>query len=452
MKRIFKFRALKLCAAVAALALLSGCSMKGFSPEDTIKAPGATGYYAGVQKALEQAVGNDIVLKYPKVGANHSAFCSGDFDGNGKDEVLAFYQKKGESAVTRMNLLSWENGKWKSVQDLNPVGRELIEAEISDLDLDGAYEIITGWQISTAKTNQLIIYKMEGGGLVQRADETYNAFVICDIDNNGRDDVGIAVIDAQSKKANLTFNDFENNTFKTESSIMLDGGVTEYVNVIASEMDGKTAVYLDGLKSSDVMITELIYYENGVLFNPFAKGDYAENTVTARRNGRRCKDVNGDGKIDIPLAKPIAGYNLVSGTGYYTDWSDYDGKEFKSVMAAWYCTSEGYYLILDEPWKDGVTVIFDSEKGTAVFCKWNSESKSAGSEIFRIAVFDSNKFSGQNDQNAEGTDNSEEASAVGYIALAVSDNKTFAVKFTDYSGEYSVTYEQLKEKFKFIVD
>ena len=109
MKRTFKFRALKLCAAVAALALLSGCSMKGFSPEDTIKAPGATGYYAGVQKALEQAVGNDIVLKYPKVGANHSAFCSGDFDGNGKDEVLAFYQKKGESSVTRMNLLSWEN-------------------------------------------------------------------------------------------------------------------------------------------------------------------------------------------------------------------------------------------------------------------------------------------------------------------------------------------------------
>ena len=46
-------------------------------------------------------------------------------------------------------------------------------------------------------------------------------------------------------------------------------------------MYGKTAVYLDGLKSSDVMITELIYYENGALFNPFAKGDYAENTVTA---------------------------------------------------------------------------------------------------------------------------------------------------------------------------
>lgn len=445
-------KVLKLCAAAVALALLSGCSMKGFSPEDTIKAPGATGYYAGVQKALEQAVGNDIVLKYPKVGANHSAFCSGDFDGNGKDEVLAFYQKKGESAVTRMNLLSWENGNWKSVQDLNPVGRELIEAEISDLDLDGAYEIITGWQISTAKTNQLIIYKMEGGGLVQRADETYNAFVICDIDNNGRDDVGIAIIDSQSKKASLTFNDFENNTFKTESSIMLDGGVTEYVNIIASETGGKTAVYLDGLKSSDVMITELIYYENGALFNPFAEGEYAQNTFTARRSGRRCKDVNGDGKIDIPLAKPIAGYNLVGGAGFYTDWSYYDGKEFKSVMAAWYCTSEGYYLILDESWKDGVTVIFDSEKGTAVFCRWNSQSKTAGSEIFRIAIFDSDKFSGESGQNAPEAENSEEVSTVGYIALAVSDNRTFAVKFTDYSGEYSVTYEQLKAKFKFIVD
>ena len=60
--------------------------------------------------------------------------------------------------------------------------------------------------------------------------------------------------------------------------------------------------------------------------------------------------------------------------------------------------------------------------------------------------------SGENGQNAPESENSEEVSTVGYIALAVSDNRTFAVKFTDYSGEYSVTYEQLKAKFKFIVD
>ena len=445
-------KAIKICALILAAALFSGCSMKGFSPEDTIKAPGATGYYAGLQKALEEAVGNDIVLKYPQVGSNRSAFCSGDFDGNGKDEVLAFYQKKGESSVTRMNLLSWENGKWRSVQDLNPVGLELLQAEISDLDLDGAYEIITGWQISTAKTNQLSIFKMEGGGLVQRADEAYNAFVICDIDNDGRDDVGIAVISPDSKKASLTFSNFENNTVKTVSHIMLDGGVTEYVNVISSAVNGKTAVYLDGVKSSDVMITELIYTENGNLYNPFANSDYAENTVTARRNGRKCKDINGDGTIEIPLAKPIAGYNLVSGGGYYTDWSDYDGKDFQSVMAAWYCLSEGYYLMLDDSWREEVTVIFDSENGTAVFCRWNREQQTAGSEIFRIAVFDSEKFSEGTSSDTDGGENSEEASSAGYISLAVSDNKTFAVKFTDYSGEPSPTYEQLKSKFKFIVD
>ena len=189
-------KTIKLLAVLSAVLLLSGCSAKGLSPESTIKAPGATGYYAGVQKALEQAVGKDIVLKYPLVNGRRSAFCSGDFNGSGKDEVLAFYQQKGEAAVTRMNLLSWDNGKWSSVQDIDPAGKELLTADTSDLDLDGNFEILTGWQVSTAKTNQLCIYKMENGGLIQRADETYNAYTVCDIDNDGRDDVGIALIDS----------------------------------------------------------------------------------------------------------------------------------------------------------------------------------------------------------------------------------------------------------------
>lgn len=283
----------RLFAVLTAVALLSGCSMRGLAPEDTIKAPGATGYYAGVQKALEQAVGNDIVLKYPLVNGQRSAFCSGDFDSSGKDEVLAFYQKKGEASVTRINLLSYENGKWKSIQDIDPAGRELLTADFSDLDLDGAYEIITGWQVSTAKTNQLCIYKMEGGGLVQRADETYNAYVICDIDNDGRDDVGIAVIDSDKKKSSLTFNDFENNDFKTVSHIMLDGGVTEYTNVLVSTVDGKNAVFLDGLKSADTLITELVYTKDGALYNPFPRKNRPKTSSLPERTDENARILTG---------------------------------------------------------------------------------------------------------------------------------------------------------------
>ena len=426
-------KTIKLLAVLSAVLLLSGCSAKGLSPESTIKAPGATGYYAGVQKALEQAVGKDIVLKYPLVNGRRSAFCSGDFNGSGKDEVLAFYQQKGEAAVTRMNLLSWDNGKWSSVQDIDPAGKELLTADTSDLDLDGNFEILTGWQVSTAKTNQLCIYKMENGGLIQRADETYNAYTVCDIDNDGRDDVGIALIDSEKKQSSLTFNDFENNDFKTVSHIMLDGGVTEYPNVQVSKVDGKNAVYLDGLKSSDTLITEVVYTENGVLYNPFSADESAENTVTARKNGRKCKDLNGDGKIEIPLTVPLPGYDS---TLLRTDWSTYENGEFKSVMSAWYCVGEGYYLVFEDSWQDRETVIFDPEKGTADLCEWDKDGKAVGNELFRIETFETEKFDRQ----------------AGYISLASSDQTTFAVKFSDYEGPFSVSFERLKNNFRFIVD
>ena len=105
-------------------------------------------------------------------------------------------------------------------------------------------------------------------------------------------------------------------------------------------------------------------------------------------------------------------------------------------MSAWYCVGEGYYLVFEDSWKDRVTVIFDPEKGTAVFCEWDKDGKAVGNELFRIETFETEKFDRQ----------------AGYISLASSDQTTFAVKFSDYEGPFSVSFERLKNNFRFIVD
>lgn len=182
------------------ISLLSGCSVQILAPEDTIRAPGATGFYAGVQQALEEAVGSDIILKYPLVDGIRTAFCTRDFDNCGEIEILAFYQKKAEGSVTRINVLTQVDDKWQSIQDVDPLGNELLEVSFADLDADGSDEIVAGWQVYTSKANQLCLYKMENKALVQRAGETYSAYTICDIDGNGQKEIAVSLLDAEAKK------------------------------------------------------------------------------------------------------------------------------------------------------------------------------------------------------------------------------------------------------------
>ena len=71
--------------------------------------------------------------------------------------------------------------------------------------------------------------------------------------------------------------------------------------------------------------------------------------------------------------------------------------EFKSVMSAWYCVGEGYYLVFEDSWKDSVTVIFDPEMGTAVFCEWDKDGKAVGNELFRIETFETENLTVRRD-------------------------------------------------------
>ena len=147
-------RKLRAAGCLLACLLLCGCSSVRFlTPMETLQAPRSDGHYEGVRDALEAAVGNNIVMKYPKGDDGVASYMTADLDGDGADEVLAFYRQNTEGATTRIHLLRQnKDGKWVSVQDIGSSGVELDTVQFADLDNDGIPEVVTGWSLTIRAT------------------------------------------------------------------------------------------------------------------------------------------------------------------------------------------------------------------------------------------------------------------------------------------------------------
>ncbi len=91
----------------------------------------------------------------------------------------------------------------------------------------------------------------------------------------------------------------------------LDTGVTKYASVKTGLINEKQkGVVLDGIKASNTMVTEVLYWDKKkkALAAPF----YDPATKTAKSTTRSTsvvsKDINGDKIIEIPIVTLMPGY------------------------------------------------------------------------------------------------------------------------------------------------
>ena len=99
--------------------MLTGCAV-GTSVDNLLKPPQLSVEQEQIYQALQNAVGNNITLQYPRSGDNLSAFIVCDMDDDGEDEAMVFYKKTGLTTAEnnlRLNVLDQIDDGWMSVCD-----------------------------------------------------------------------------------------------------------------------------------------------------------------------------------------------------------------------------------------------------------------------------------------------------------------------------------------------
>ena len=186
-----------LAACTAAVTLLSGCTFST-SIDGLLSPPKLSVEQEQIYEALRRAAGSNISLKYPKTGDYLSAFIVSDIDGDGEDEALVFYEKtllQSEENALRLNVLDQINGSWRSVYDLAAGGAEVEKVMISRLGSNSRTNIIVGYSMVNRGERVLSVYDYRDGALTETLNSSYSLADVCDLDQNGENELLIALGD-----------------------------------------------------------------------------------------------------------------------------------------------------------------------------------------------------------------------------------------------------------------
>ena len=144
-------------------AALTGCTF-GSSIDNLMTPPTLSTEHEQIYKALTDAAGTAISLKYPKSGKYLSAFIVEDIDGDGGNEAVVFYEKTSLAApenTLRINILDQNGGKWRSVCDTPAEGAEIEKVLISKLGTNDRINLIIGSSLINRSEKNVAIYSYD---------------------------------------------------------------------------------------------------------------------------------------------------------------------------------------------------------------------------------------------------------------------------------------------------
>lgn len=378
-----------LAVVLSCVLLLCGCAY-GATVDSLLVPPRLSGEQEQIYQALQDVVGKDIKLQYPKSGDYLSAFILADFDEDAEEEALVFYEKTGLSAAEnnlRMNVLDKRSDTWMSVCDIPAVGAEIERVMISPIGVKNGTRIVIGYSVVDQYDRALVVYDYSDGVLSQGFTAAYSLFDIHDLDGNGTKELLVMRTDsAMGNALALVYSPDENDQFR-RMQLSLRSSCTGFSQVLYAEQeDGVSVVYADMLTGVTTMQTELFRYDGEKLSHVLE--DESAASETTRSVGCLTLDIDGDGTPEIPVQTVFPGYEGTASDQNIrlTRWMTAQDGRLQEKYRGYYSVSEGYAFMLPEQWREDVTAISDGLTGDIVFYHYTGSLTEPMQELLRIGT------------------------------------------------------------------
>ena len=374
--------------------LLTGCSFS--TGIDTLIAPPKLSREQEyIYNALKNYTGANISLKYPKSGDYLSAFIIADIDGDDDDEAIVFYEKNTvstEDNSLRMNILDCVGTQWQSVYDHAADGNEVEKVVITPLGDNKRINIIVGYSLINQSEKVVSIYHYENGALNTTFENNYySLFDAADLNGDETKELFIALNQSTSRDASAEIYHLNENGEYSRSSVGLEEGYTDYQQATYGILeDGSTGIYLDAVAGNGKIVTTVFSVdENNVLNRIFTPDSQTEET--ARPSAYICTDIDGDGRVEIPVPQLFPGYSENDSIPLsLTKWYELKDKKLSVKMCGYQSITNGYSFIFPDGWLGNVTAYADSSMSRIVFTRFTGKAHEDEKRLFSLQTISNN--------------------------------------------------------------
>lgn len=171
----------------AASLLTAGCTILP-EPGSLIQAPkqAVTGAADSedIHLIAKKFLPKGTILATPNSPVHGEPILTADFDEDGLEEVVVFYQSRNSSGSVGMFVLKKYGDEWEKVFAKKGMGYEISWASASDLTGDGKNELLVGWKIGSSAGSTLEIFTYRKNGMDQVTKINYHELDLIHIDND----------------------------------------------------------------------------------------------------------------------------------------------------------------------------------------------------------------------------------------------------------------------------
>ncbi len=360
--------------------LLSGCSLSGEEIGAMLTPPAMGAGREELSQAINASIGEGYELVYPQSGSYRTGIISEDLTGDGETEAICFYRPSGKKGKLCFLAMKKQAEGWaklaKGESEAESVGR----VAFGDLDGNGLSEIVVGWQYLGETDGSFDVYSLESGKAESLYSGLYTRFVMLDAAPSK-----LAVISRNSATKAVTASLIGKHEGKVGliNSVAMYNRTDEFLGVEANvTLEGLPAVYVDSQSESGMCVTEVLALnEQGRLTNELLT---QTNISTRRQTAVTCRDVNGDGVMEIPCEQPLPPYmrdGLLENL-YLIRWCDFNGKTLSEVSASFVEITEKITVDFPSQWIGAVTV----ERGATADRSFVFKTHD-GETLFTIRIF-----------------------------------------------------------------
>jgi hypothetical protein len=179
---------LKTLLVTAAISfLLSGCNLFP-EPDTLIQVPKQikasqrqeVDFVSIAKKNLPK--GTELTVPNGPVGVN--PVMAGDFDGDGKEEILVLYRLNSNQNQVGAFVLKKGKGNWDKIFAKKGTGYEINWASVTDVTGDGRKEVLLGWQSGISAGNLLEIYSWKKNKLAKLEELSYHELEVIQFEHD----------------------------------------------------------------------------------------------------------------------------------------------------------------------------------------------------------------------------------------------------------------------------